>query len=139
VWQHCTKQARQPCRHSHNINVTNLFPISRFSRRGNATPAFIEKREKEFLEFTNDELKAFIAANSEAQLRVEINQMLNHGLTGCLFPMLQMVQILFEKGGWDRKSWTKELDSGRARVGQSFLDAVIYSYGGFSDDEQLCV
>ncbi|KAJ1419693.1 hypothetical protein B484DRAFT_134736 [Ochromonadaceae sp. CCMP2298] len=86
---------------------------------------------------TNDEMKAFIAVNSEYQLRSQINQVMCHG--GCFFPMVQMLQILFEKGGWDRKSWTKELDSGRKKVGASFLDAAIYSEGGFYVAEQLSI
>jgi hypothetical protein len=82
---------------------------------------FIEQRHGG--DFSIDELKNFIAANSEDQLKLEINQVLNHGLGG-FFPLLQMVQILYEKGGWDSKSWTKELDSGRSKVGQS----IYYDY-----------
>jgi hypothetical protein len=54
---------------------------------------FIEQRHGG--DFSIDELKNFIAANSEDQLKLEINQVLNHGLGG-FFPLLQMVQILYE-------------------------------------------
>ncbi|KAJ1430849.1 hypothetical protein B484DRAFT_430448 [Ochromonadaceae sp. CCMP2298] len=95
---------------------------------------YLERRE---VEFTNEELKQFIAANSENQLRAEIIDVSCQGYG--FLPMLQMVQILSEKGGWDPKTWTKELDSGRQKVGASFLDAAIYSNGGLSDEDQLCM
>ncbi|KAJ1425694.1 hypothetical protein B484DRAFT_397837 [Ochromonadaceae sp. CCMP2298] len=98
------------------------------------TQRYLERRE---VEFSNEELKQFIAANSKNQLRLEIVHVTSHG--NGFFPMLQMVQILSEKGGWDPKSWTKELDSGRQKVGTSFLDAAIHSWGGFSDEDQLCM
>jgi hypothetical protein len=88
-------------------------------------------------EYTNAELRIYVAENSEAQLRFEIAHMLVHGLVW--LPLVMAIEILHEKQGWDEMSWNKAINFCDSAYPISYLSAAIRSHGGFEATRQLSI